>query len=518
MTPLRLQHFRLSLITTLLQASALHLAASALRLFSRPEPLPTALLPMTSAHLGTPLLLLSLTVAAAWPGSLLRRAVRTGLTFALLTLTWPGKHLVIFLRDLFGPLPWTTPWAGLLLSTALVAVLTVVLTRPRTRHLRETDARLRDLAAHLNGWKSRGRAGLPEHSRILVAPNGQTVTLHTAWGIEKANADGLGVKWLWPTEKQLQFLKARGTRLLWVALPENSQGHYRPKDWHLGQGQTLIGPPAVAAEHLHRLTGTLPSRTPAAAPRPHPTEGPPQPRAGGANARPGTRARGRKSPPTPHTGPLTPVEALASLAPRPAASEPAARSAAYTLPQEVDRPADPTRVLASPAEQMIRRLIHDAWRQLRDEMPWPVTVTGSHHVEIAHPDGPVQVRLWPHPDPAEPHHPDAALWNGFLVDLRREPCTAWIWSPLLRPDPALPPGDRHVRELRGHARLLREALEEGDPFRLLGVTPSSPPEEIRAAYRAQIRQLHPDHNSSPDAQVQATRLNAAYRWLTGPGA
>ena len=56
-----------------------------------------------------------------------------------------------------------------------------------------------------------------------------------------------------------------------------------------------------------------------------------------------------------------------------------------------------------------------------------------------------------------------------------------------------------------------------DHYRVLGVTPTATRDEITAAYRAQVRVLHPDTGpTDPAAEEQFVRVSAAYRILTGP--
>jgi len=448
--------------------------------------------------------------------------MRVILTFVLLSVTWPSKPVVIFLRDMFGPLPFPSPWTGLLLGIALLVGVAITLTRPVNRPLRATDQRLRELAVHLRNWKNLGRQGLPEHGRVLVAPNGKRVTLHVAWGMEAKTENGISATWLLPTEKQLQFLPHDGPRVLWIALPESSQGQYHPTDWAVGDGHSLIGRAEVIAEHLHRLTGTLPKRRVAETPvSKAPSAAPP---------RPTPQATLPAVPPISALLPVVPLKTLLSkistIQPvpevqselQPTRSVSTSTAEAYALPQEVVRPVKDMHVLASPSEQMIRRLMQDALRQFQQELPWEIEVTDKYNVHVHHPDGKVHVCIWPHPDPAIPEHHDHALWLHFVALLAQEPCTAWVWSPLLRPGTSGGSLPQHVREIQGHARVLKEALEEGDPYRLLGVTPKSTADEVRAAYRQHIKAAHPDRQDGVDAQARSARLNAAYHQLTGNSA
>lgn len=49
--------------------------------------------------------------------------------------------------------------------------------------------------------------------------------------------------------------------------------------------------------------------------------------------------------------------------------------------------------------------------------------------------------------------------------------------------------------------------------RLLGVTPDTGPDDVRAAYRRLVRQQHPDRNTSSDATERTIELTSAYRLL-----
>ncbi len=57
-----------------------------------------------------------------------------------------------------------------------------------------------------------------------------------------------------------------------------------------------------------------------------------------------------------------------------------------------------------------------------------------------------------------------------------------------------------------------------DFYALLEVAPSAPPEEIRRAFRARMREWHPDVNPSLDATSHTQRLIVAYKILNDPEA
>ena len=55
------------------------------------------------------------------------------------------------------------------------------------------------------------------------------------------------------------------------------------------------------------------------------------------------------------------------------------------------------------------------------------------------------------------------------------------------------------------------------PHEILRVQPGASPAELRRAYRAAARSLHPDTNPSPDAAAQFAAVHQAWRALTDPG-
>jgi hypothetical protein len=55
------------------------------------------------------------------------------------------------------------------------------------------------------------------------------------------------------------------------------------------------------------------------------------------------------------------------------------------------------------------------------------------------------------------------------------------------------------------------------PHEILRVQPGASPAELRRAYRAAARSLHPDTNPSPDAAAQFAAVHLAWRTLTDPG-
>ena len=55
------------------------------------------------------------------------------------------------------------------------------------------------------------------------------------------------------------------------------------------------------------------------------------------------------------------------------------------------------------------------------------------------------------------------------------------------------------------------------PYEVLRVQPNASPAELRRAYRAAARGLHPDTNPSPDAAAQFAAIHQAWRALTDPG-
>ena len=59
-------------------------------------------------------------------------------------------------------------------------------------------------------------------------------------------------------------------------------------------------------------------------------------------------------------------------------------------------------------------------------------------------------------------------------------------------------------------------MEVTDPYRVLGVPASATPDEVRAAFRAKARDLHPDVNPRSDSAAAFARLRAAYDLLRDP--
>lgn len=70
-----------------------------------------------------------------------------------------------------------------------------------------------------------------------------------------------------------------------------------------------------------------------------------------------------------------------------------------------------------------------------------------------------------------------------------------------------PPPPRTPRAPNGHASAL---------YAVLGVSRTASWEEIRTAYRALARQLHPDVNSAPDARDRFNQVTEAYDVLSSP--
>ena len=55
-----------------------------------------------------------------------------------------------------------------------------------------------------------------------------------------------------------------------------------------------------------------------------------------------------------------------------------------------------------------------------------------------------------------------------------------------------------------------------DYYKVLGVSPETPEEELRQKYRDMAKFWHPDHNNSPDAVDMFQKISAAYDVLKEP--
>jgi hypothetical protein len=60
-----------------------------------------------------------------------------------------------------------------------------------------------------------------------------------------------------------------------------------------------------------------------------------------------------------------------------------------------------------------------------------------------------------------------------------------------------------------------DALGTRDPYAVLGVSPAATADDVRRAYHARVRRLHPDVN--PDGTEAFRRVTAAYEILGDPG-
>lgn len=69
------------------------------------------------------------------------------------------------------------------------------------------------------------------------------------------------------------------------------------------------------------------------------------------------------------------------------------------------------------------------------------------------------------------------------------------------------------REGRGYSDVVTPQPDANDPYVRLGVTRSASAREIKAAYRALARELHPDRNPDANAADQFHRITEAYTQL-----
>lgn len=97
-------------------------------------------------------------------------------------------------------------------------------------------------------------------------------------------------------------------------------------------------------------------------------------------------------------------------------------------------------------------------------------------------------------------------------------CNRWVsssYTEIFRGDSKLKPAARKAAEprpfslenVRSRLESWLSALEDQNPYRLLGVAPGDPLDVIRERYRELARAAHPDHGGSQE-RMQA--LNAAY--------
>lgn len=61
-----------------------------------------------------------------------------------------------------------------------------------------------------------------------------------------------------------------------------------------------------------------------------------------------------------------------------------------------------------------------------------------------------------------------------------------------------------------------QALLYEDLYAMFSLKPDATDEEVQVAYRFKARELHPDHNTAPDADQQFSRLTKAYSILKDP--
>jgi DnaJ domain len=97
-------------------------------------------------------------------------------------------------------------------------------------------------------------------------------------------------------------------------------------------------------------------------------------------------------------------------------------------------------------------------------------------------------------------------------------CNRWVsstYTEIFRGDSKLKPAARRadtpapfsLENVRSRLESWLSALEDQNPYRVLGVSPSDSTEQIRERYRELARAAHPDHGGS---QARMQVLNAAY--------
>lgn len=99
-------------------------------------------------------------------------------------------------------------------------------------------------------------------------------------------------------------------------------------------------------------------------------------------------------------------------------------------------------------------------------------------------------------------------------------CHRWfstMYSEALRGDtkfqarPAIPPEDHSFDEVKSRLEQWLAALDQQDPYRVLGVNRSDSAEEIKRRYRTLALERHPDLGGTAEAM---STLNAAYERLS----
>ncbi|MEF2279439.1 J domain-containing protein [Deinococcus sp. YIM 134068] len=387
----------------------------------------------------------------------------------LLALGWAVLPFVI--TSLVSESGWV------LLLSPLVAVLALTSLISQRRAL-PFDAQLGRLREALGvGWQ----AYLPRDSqaqhdaRVLVSPQGQTFFVGVTFGRATQQYGSPHIHWQGVTQEIVRDLASRdwgvasdGQKVLWVVRPRKAQGEYPPTAEH---GVTTVI--ASATDLAAQLKDWAQMRQ---------------------------NLSGSASSPSPV--PLSPSEF--------------------------------GRQVEAQAADELEALLPPGWKLQRNRL---LAVGGDADLLLTSPAGTrfavdIKARL-DYMDLDTPQGERAKSWQEIHDQVvraaRQLSAVPVVWQARARDQRYQQVGE--VWCVRGTPDGLHEALEiiagreasgrGRDPYEVLGVRPSASPDEIQAAYRALVKQYHPDrvgHLGEEFRQLAEQRMkeiNAAYRELMG---